>query len=40
MFALLSSPSYIESLWGFLALQIHLVIVTALSVSEANKLCG
>jgi hypothetical protein len=25
MFAVLSSPSYIESLWGFLALQIHRV---------------
>jgi hypothetical protein len=40
MFAVLSSPSYVESLWSFLSLQIHRVIVTALSVSEADKLGG
>jgi hypothetical protein len=40
MFAVLSSPSYVERLWGFLSLQIHLVIVTTLSVSDATKQCG
>src|SRR5271169_6495770 len=28
LFAVLSSPSCVESLWGFLSLQIHLAIVT------------
>ncbi len=35
MFAVLSSASYVESLWGFLSLQIHFVILTTRSVSEA-----
>jgi hypothetical protein len=37
MFAALSSPSYVGSLRGFLVLQIHLVVVTALSDSEARQ---
>jgi hypothetical protein len=37
LFAALSSPSCVESLQGFLSLQIHLVIVTAPSVSEARQ---
>ena len=39
MFAVLSSPGYFGSV-GVLALQVHLVVVTAVSVSEADKLCG
>jgi len=40
VFAVLSSPSYVERLWGFLSSQIHLVIVTMPSASDANKQCG
>jgi hypothetical protein len=37
MFAVLSSQSYVERLWGIRSSWIHSVFVTALSDSEARQ---